>query len=120
MTDMNIDSTDTEDTDAMTSDTEVASLSFGAAMQELEAILRRVESEETDIDELADELKRAALLLETCRAKIRRAEVEVSQIVQTLERPGEAETVEPKAEVPADDPSHADLGETASLFDTGD
>ncbi len=102
-------------------DTEVESLSFGAAMQELEGILRRVESEETDIDELADELKRAALLLETCRAKIRRAEVEVSQIVQTLESPSETEAPVPDvASPPSDESSNANLGETASLFDTSD
>jgi exodeoxyribonuclease VII small subunit len=57
---------------------------FAAAMEELEAILRRIESEETDVDALAAELRRAAQLLELCRAKIRRAEVEVTQIVQRL------------------------------------
>jgi exodeoxyribonuclease VII small subunit len=60
-------------------------IGFAAAMEELEEILRRIEEEETDIDALADELKRAARLLETCRAKIRRAELEVTQIVQQLE-----------------------------------
>jgi exodeoxyribonuclease VII small subunit len=58
---------------------------FAEAMAELEAILRRIESEDTDVDALATELRRAAQLLELCRAKIRRAEVEVTQIVQRLE-----------------------------------
>jgi exodeoxyribonuclease VII small subunit len=58
---------------------------FGEAMEQLEAILRRVEGEEIDIDELARELKRAAELLEIARRKIRRAELEVSQILQALE-----------------------------------
>lgn len=71
-------------------------LAFGEAMAELEAILRRVEGEEIDIDELADELKRAAALLELCRRKIRRAELEVSTIVQSLEAREEEE--EEKAE----------------------
>ncbi len=62
--------------------------SFSEALIELEAILRRIESEETDIDGLADELKRAAELLDLCRGKIRRAEVEVTQIVQKIEEPG--------------------------------
>ncbi len=60
-------------------------LRFGEALEELEAILRRVEEEEIDIDSLAAELKRAAELLEVCRGKIRKAEVEVTQIVQSLE-----------------------------------
>ena len=62
-----------------------ADLPFADAMAELEAILRRIEAEETDVDALAGELRRAALLLELCRTKIRRAEVEVTQIVQQIE-----------------------------------
>jgi exodeoxyribonuclease VII small subunit len=59
--------------------------SFRQAMEELEAILARIEAEEIDVDRLAEELRRAAELLEICRGKIRRAEVEVTQIVQSLE-----------------------------------
>lgn len=58
---------------------------FGEAIEKLESTLRRVESEEIDIDDLADELKSAAQLLEICREKIRKAELEVSQIVQALD-----------------------------------
>ncbi len=60
-------------------------LSFGEAISELEAILRRIEAEETDIDELAGQLQRATGLLELCRGKIRKAETEVNQIVADLE-----------------------------------
>ncbi len=67
-------------------------LSFGEAISELEAILRRIEAEETDIDELAGQLKRATGLLDLCRGKIRKAETEVNQIVADLET---AETAEP-------------------------
>ena len=65
-------------------------IGFTEAMQELEAILGRIESEEVDIDQLAEELGRAAELLEICRGRIRKAEVEVSQIVQSLEAPAPA------------------------------
>jgi exodeoxyribonuclease VII small subunit len=60
-------------------------LSFREAMEELEGILERIEGEEVDIDRLAEELRRAAQLLDLCRGKIRKAEVEVTQIVQSLE-----------------------------------
>jgi exodeoxyribonuclease VII small subunit len=63
--------------------------SFTDAMRELERILAGIERDEIDLDRLADELGRAAELLETCRAKIRRAELEVTQIVQKLESPAE-------------------------------
>lgn len=62
-----------------------APLSFREAMDELEGILERIEGEEIDIDRLAEELRRAAQLLDLCRGKIRKAEVEVTQIVQNLE-----------------------------------
>ncbi len=59
--------------------------SFIDAMQELEAILNRIDSDTVDVDKLARELRRATDLLELCRSKIQKAEVEVSQIVQKLE-----------------------------------
>ncbi|MDH3254069.1 MAG: exodeoxyribonuclease VII small subunit [Acidobacteriota bacterium] len=76
---------------------------FGEAVSELEEILRRIEGEEIDIDELAAELKKASHLLELCRSKIRRAEIEVTQIVQTLD----SETLEANEEAisPEDDES---------------
>ena len=70
----------------MSSTDTTENLSFGDAMEALEAILRRIEGDETDIDALADELQQAAQLLELCRGKIRKAEVEVTQIVQQLEQ----------------------------------
>jgi exodeoxyribonuclease VII small subunit len=60
-------------------------MKFGEAMAELEEILRRIEGEEIDIDELATELKKASDLLEMCREKIRKAELEVTQIVQSID-----------------------------------
>ena len=57
---------------------------FRDALEELEAILARIE-EDLDVDRLAEELRRAAYLLEVCRGKIRKAEVEGTQIVQNLE-----------------------------------
>jgi exodeoxyribonuclease VII small subunit len=62
---------------------------FNEALAELEEILARIEGEEIDIDRLAAELRRASVLLELCRGKLRKAEVEVTQIVQGLEE-GEA------------------------------
>lgn len=70
-----------------------ADIRFGQAIDELEGILHRVEAEEIDIDELAAELKNATALLEICRSKIRKAELEVTQIVQSLEDTDDGGTV---------------------------
>jgi exodeoxyribonuclease VII small subunit len=69
--------------------------SFGEAMEQLEEILAGIEGEEIDIDELGEKLKRAAALLELCRGKIRKAEVEVSQIVRSLEESEAGDGTEP-------------------------
>jgi len=73
---------------------------FTEAMRELEAILARIEEEEVDLDRLGAELERAAKLLDLCRGKIRKAELEVTQIVQRLESPdaGSGERREPGEE----------------------
>lgn len=68
--------------------TEVEGPGFGEALQELEAILQRIDDDSVDVDRLAKELRRATELLELCREKIRRAEVEVGQIVQKLDDEG--------------------------------
>jgi exodeoxyribonuclease VII small subunit len=73
---------------------QAADLRFGEAIEELESTLRRVEAEEIDIDDLADELKNAARLLEICREKIRKAELEVTQIVQALDEEADEGTGE--------------------------
>lgn len=70
-------------------------LSFSAAMEELEAVLHRIEGDKIDIDQLGTELGRAAKLLEVCREKIRRAEVEVRQIVEQIENEPGAAAAEP-------------------------
>ncbi len=61
-------------------------LSFSASMEELTAIVQRIEDDQTDIDGLAAALHRASELLEFCRGKIRKVDLEVSQIVQQLDR----------------------------------
>ena len=61
-----------------------AEVSFSDALAELEQILGRLERDDVDLDRLAAELGRAAELLEVCRGKIRKAELEVSHIVEKL------------------------------------
>ncbi len=60
-------------------------LGFNAAMEELTAIVQRIEEDQTDIDGLAAALHRASQLLEFCRGKIRKVDLEVSQIVEQLD-----------------------------------
>lgn len=58
---------------------------FAESLRELEQILAGIEGEEVDLDRLSSELERAAALLELCRGKLRKAELEVTEIVARLE-----------------------------------
>ena len=69
----------------------VEEMSFQSSLEEIERIVEKIESEDVDIDELAERLQRAASLLEVCRAKIRKAEVEVRHIVDKLDEGGREE-----------------------------
>lgn len=59
-------------------------LGFGEALAEIEAILRRIEDDKVDIDELASSLSEAAGLLDLCRTKIRRAEEDVEKVSKRM------------------------------------
>ena len=60
-------------------------IGYAEALAELEAILAEIEDDAVDVDVLAARVKRAAVLLRVCRARITAAKVEVTQIVDELE-----------------------------------
>ncbi len=60
-------------------------IKYGKAMEELETILKKIEQEEVDIDDLAQEVKRAAELIKLCKKKIEKTEMEVNRVVQSFE-----------------------------------
>ncbi|HEX6202873.1 MAG TPA: exodeoxyribonuclease VII small subunit [Thermoanaerobaculia bacterium] len=93
--------------------------SFGEAMEELEEILQRIEGEEVDVDQLAAELRRASQLLDLARDKIRRAEVEVTQIVQGIEAAAEGGAAAPGA-TGGGEPEAGDAGEDDDEEDQDD
>lgn len=59
-------------------------VSYTAALAELDAILADLESDEVDVDRLAQQVQRAATLIEICRNRIEGARLEVTRIVASL------------------------------------
>ncbi len=59
--------------------------SYTEAVQRLDEILERIEGGQADIDELSGLVEEAAGLLELCREKISRAEMQVKTITERLE-----------------------------------
>jgi exodeoxyribonuclease VII small subunit len=60
-------------------------ISYSQALSELEKIISRIESEETDVDVLAEKVKRAAYLIKLCKGKLRSTEEEVGKALSELE-----------------------------------
>lgn len=61
------------------------SLSYIKAIEELDKIISDMQNENCDIDNLANNTKRAAFLIDHCRKKLLRTEEEVRKIIETLE-----------------------------------
>jgi len=60
-------------------------IGYAEAMRELEQILGELEGDALDVDVLAVRLRRASELIAVCRARITRAEDDVSNIVTALD-----------------------------------
>lgn len=58
--------------------------SYTKAMQELEAIVAKLQSDSCDIDALADYTKRAAELIKFCREKLFTTDEEVKKCIESL------------------------------------
>ncbi|MCX8082744.1 MAG: exodeoxyribonuclease VII small subunit [bacterium] len=60
-------------------------LTYKKAISELEEIVREIENEEIDVDNLLDKVKRASFLIKYCKAKLRDTEAEVKEVLSSLE-----------------------------------
>jgi len=66
-------------------------LTYAEAISELEDILREIENNEPDVDELTEKVKRAAYLLRFCKKKLRKTSDEVGDILKNMEEEEEGE-----------------------------
>ena len=64
---------------------ELDDLGYAEAVAELEEILTQLDSDDVDVDVLAERVKRAADLVQLCRRRLDAARVEVTRIVADLE-----------------------------------
>jgi len=58
---------------------------YAEAMAEIEAILAKLTDENTDIDTLAGEVRKATELIKSCREKLRKAEEDVNKVLSEEE-----------------------------------
>ncbi len=56
-------------------------IKYSKAMERLEEIIRKIENEEIDVDELSEKVKEAVVLVNVCKDKIEKAELQVKEVI---------------------------------------
>ena len=54
---------------------------YEAAFAELQTIVRKMENDELDIDEMSEQLKRAQELIKSCKDKLTKTDEEIKKIL---------------------------------------
>lgn len=84
-------------------------MTYREAIEELETILRALETDAVDVDDLTTRVERSAELIRLCRHKLRHAEASLDRVFDTLDGEDEAdEEIEEKEENEEDDASEHD------------
>jgi len=56
-------------------------IKYEAAFAELQAIVRKMENDELDIDQMSEQLKRAQQLIKLCKDKLTKTDEEIKKIL---------------------------------------
>ncbi len=72
-------------TDQSDSTDDAADLRYGEALEELNGILEGIEEDRFDLEELGEQVNRAAALIRTCRDKIDATELQIQSIIDDLD-----------------------------------
>jgi exodeoxyribonuclease VII small subunit len=57
---------------------------YDAAYEELMTIAQQLESDQISVDLLASQIERAALLVQYCQEKLRKAESDVQKVIESI------------------------------------
>lgn len=67
----------------------IKEIKYDAAFEELQLLVREMEDGEIGVDELSDKVKRAAKLINICKARLAQTEEDVKQILLELDTNGD-------------------------------
>lgn len=88
-------------------------MTYREAIEELETILRALETDAVDVDDLTTRVERSAELIRLCRHKLRHAEASLDRVFDTLDDDEEdeqpAEEASEREADGEDDDEHDDL-----------
>ena len=71
-------------------------MTYSLALTELEQIINEIESEEINVDVLAEKVRKAAYLIRFCKDRLRSTEEEVIKALSEIEGPAETDKGEIK------------------------
>jgi exodeoxyribonuclease VII small subunit len=60
-------------------------VSYKEAITEIEEILRQLENNELDVDELSEKVKRVSSLVSLCKEKLHNTEIEIDKILKEMD-----------------------------------
>jgi exodeoxyribonuclease VII small subunit len=86
-------------------------VTYNEAIQELETILRSLETDQVDVDDLTTRAERSAELIRLCRHKLRHAEASLDRVFDSLDNEDTTEEEEEAAEESGDLPAQEESGE---------
>ena len=78
-------------------------MTYREALEELETILRALETDAVDVDDLTTRVERSAELIRLCRHKLRHAEASLDRVFDTLDDEDEADDSVDEAEAEESD-----------------
>ena len=68
---------------------------YRQTIEELETILRALENDTVDVDDLTARVQRSAELIRLCKQKLRNAEAAIDRVFDTLDEEDDADTTDP-------------------------
>ncbi len=83
-------------------------MTYREALEELENILRALETDAVDVDDLTTRVERSAELIRLCRHKLRHAEASLDKVFDTLDDEDEADNESDAEEEEADEEEELD------------
>ena len=86
-------------------------MTYREAIEELETILRALETDAVDVDDLTTRVERSAELIRLCRHKLRHAEASLDRVFDTLDEDDEADEL-PEEDSESEDEDDAEQDET--------
>ena len=96
-------------------------MTYREATDELETILRALETDQIDVDDLTARVERSAELIRLCRHKLRHAEASLDKVFDTLDDEDEADDEEEvNDEADTDEPAGDDDDDEAADFEADD